>query len=338
MAGQPPPPTRAAVGPCARHPGHPLHGVGRLWFGRRDQLGVRLQLPCPGDEFAALDQHLRALVPQPHRMVGEKEGEIERGQSDVGALGAAGRPLTDVVQHPQDRLQRGGGTQHRLRQRVPGRTTDQQLSLGLGEQPAAGERVGQHQLPVRPAESDDVVSGQRHSPHRGAGTAGDLQPHHGQQDRQSTAPAEHLVQKRGAKSLVVVGGAAEAEPVAEQLGQVLGPLLGGAVGRVRQQPGESVELDLPLVHRPFDLGGVGRVRTGTQHRAQQQAQQGEIGLLGARRLGEPLVWFLRSPTVWFRHRAFPRPLRDAVRPSRLHPRHVRPHPRARQLGATRQWW
>lgn len=146
------------------------------------------------------------------------------------------------------------------------------------------------------AEADDEMAGQRHPVHGRAGPPGDLHPHHRQQDRQPAAPPQHLVQQRGLQPPVVGGRAAEAVPGAEQFGEVLGPGFGtavagaarggavrgagrAAVGRVREQPGQPVQFDLGLVDARLVQRGIGLG-------GDQQAQQRQVGPLGARGLGE----------------------------------------------------
>ncbi len=142
---------------------------GRL-VDRRDDVRVRLQFGRARRELAALHEELGALVAQAGRAGREEQGDVQRPQADVGALGAGRRPGTDVVQDARDHLQRPRRGQHGRLQRASGGPGDQQLGVRSRQHPAPVERVGQHlpgARPARVAEAHDEVPGSA-TPYTGA--------------------------------------------------------------------------------------------------------------------------------------------------------------------------
>lgn len=221
-------------------------------------------------------------------MRGHRQRQLQRPQRDIRPLGAGGGPRPYVVEDPHHHVQRIGRRQHRGIQRGTRRPRDQQLRIAPGQHAPPVERIGEHLLLGRP-EPHHEVPRQRDPADGRARPPGHLHPHHRQQDRQPPPPFEHLVEQRRLQSLVVAGRAPEPVALPEQSGRRDRPRA-GFTGPVRHQPRQPVQ---------FDPGGVDPrlVERPVTRRADQQTQQGQVGPLGPRLLGEPPPHLVGPPRL-----------------------------------------
>ncbi len=208
----------------------------------------------------------------------QQQRQLHRPQRHVRTLRPRGRPRPDVVQDPQHHVQGIGRRQHRRLQRRPRGPRHQHLRITPRQHPAPVERIGQH-LVLGRAEPHDEVAGQRDPVHRGPRPPRHLHPQHRQQNGQPPPPYHHVVQQRRFEPLIVRGRAAKPVPLPEQVPQRdrPGPRPAGPERQLSRQP---VQLHLHRVHPHL-------VQLPVRLGSHQQAQQGQVGPLGPRLLGEP---------------------------------------------------